>query len=74
MHVRFVGRQMTKAFGLDVYTKTIKPKKITDPSGCTNGVLDFTIRLKLHIQRCHSTANAMVKPIIPKVKVANKKL
>ena len=74
MHVRFVGRQTTIASGLGVDTKAVKPKKkMVVPTGYINGVLTFNIRLKLHFQRCHSTANVMVKPNAPKVKVANKK-
>ena len=72
MHVRFVGRQITIASGLGVDTKTIKPKKIIVPTGYTNGLLGFAIRLRLHFQRYHSTANVMVKPNAPQVKVANK--
>ena len=73
MHARFVGKQTTIASGLGVDTKIIKLKKMIAPTGCTNGVLGFTIRLRLHFQRYHFTANVMVKPNASKVKVANKK-
>ena len=59
-------------FWLGCGYKNNKTKKMIVPAGYTNGVLGFTIRLRLHFQRCHSTANVMVKPNAPKVKVASK--
>ena len=51
-----------------------KKKKRIAATRYTNDVLAFTIRLKLHFQRCHSTANVMIKPDAPKFKASNKKI